>query len=87
MRMRTCACHEPLECWVVGRLITIGRAMPSRLCCPAPAPVPLAPRAPGSPRGVSTKAIPKGIKERLLKAGFTEVRWVDTCQGFSATRL
>ncbi|KAG1678577.1 hypothetical protein FOA52_012583 [Chlamydomonas sp. UWO 241] len=40
----------------------------------------------GSPRGVSSKAIPRGIKERMMAAGFVDVRWQDSCQGFVATK-
>ncbi|MEW5306117.1 MAG: hypothetical protein WDW36_008609 [Sanguina aurantia] len=33
------------------------------------------------------KSMPKGVKDRLLAAGFIEVKFVDACQGFVASKL
>ncbi|GLI58545.1 hypothetical protein VaNZ11_000289 [Volvox africanus] len=34
----------------------------------------------------SRSSIPKGVKERLIKSGFVNVKWIDKCQGLLAVK-
>ncbi|GIL46786.1 hypothetical protein Vafri_3676 [Volvox africanus] len=34
----------------------------------------------------SRSSIPKGVKERLIRSGFVNVKWIDKCQGLMAVK-